>query len=70
MKVLVKNRMLSDILRTISHEWFHAYDRENLKIKDRRDIGGDSENFANTLSGAFVKYYVKKNPEITDDMYQ
>lgn len=43
-KILSKDRMFPDILRTLSHEWGHAYDHEKIKIKDRRDIGGKSED--------------------------
>jgi hypothetical protein len=58
-KILVKGRLMSDIMRTLSHEWAHAYDRENLHIKDRRDVGGDSENYANSISGVLTKYFIK-----------
>jgi len=68
-KELVKNRILADIFRTISHEWAHAYDRQKIKIKDRQDIGGDSENFANSVSGALTKYYIKSNPKFKEEFY-
>lgn len=68
-KCLAKNRMVSDIMRTISHEWAHAFDQENLKIKDRRNIGGESENFANAVSGILVKKFVKSNPELNEIIY-
>ena len=68
-KCLAKNRMLSDIMRTISHEWAHAYDNENLKIKDRQDIWGDSENYANSVSGALIKYFIKHHKMDEDDIY-
>ena len=31
-RVLFGGRMMADILRTLSHEWSHAYDSEKLKI--------------------------------------
>jgi len=68
-KCLAKNRMTSDIMRTISHEWAHAFDKENLNIKDRRGIGGESENFANSISGALVKKFVKSNPKLNTTIY-
>ncbi len=60
-RILSKGRMLADILRTLSHEWAHAYDHEKLNIKDRRDVGGESENFANAKSGELTKLFIKKN---------
>jgi hypothetical protein len=68
-KCLAKNRMISDIMRTVSHEWAHAFDRENLKIRDRTNIGGESENFANAISGALVKKFVKSNPQLKNVIY-
>jgi hypothetical protein len=69
-KVLVKNRIMSDILRTLSHEWGHAFDREHINFKDRRDVGGDSENFANAISGAITKHYIKKHPELEEVIFE
>jgi len=56
-------------MRTISHEWAHAFDKENLNIKDRRSIGGESENFANSISGTLVKKFVKSNPKLNTTIY-
>lgn len=69
-KVLVKGRIMSDVLRTLSHEWGHAFDREHINFKDRRDVGGDSENFANAISGAITKHYIKKNPNLKDLLFR
>ena len=69
-KILVKNRMLADILRTLSHEWSHCYDHENLKIKDRKDIGGDSENYANKKSGEVTKKFIKSNPKLQSKIFK
>lgn len=68
-KVLVKDRLLYDIFRTLSHEWAHAYDRDNLNIKNRKDVGGDSENFANEISGAITKFFMKKHKEQEELFY-
>ena len=68
-KLLVKNRILSDIFRTLSHEWAHVYDSQKIKIKDRRDVGGESENFANSVSGALTKLYTKSNPKDKKEFY-
>jgi hypothetical protein len=62
--VLSKDRMLADILRTLSHEWAHCYDRQKLKIKDRKDIGGESEDYANKKSGEMTKKFIKSHPKL------
>ena len=69
-KVLFKGRMLADILRTLSHEWAHCYDHQKVHIKDRRDVGGESENFANEKSGALTKQFVKSNPDLHKDLFK
>ena len=69
-KVLIKNRLLADMLRTLSHEWGHAFDREHINFKDRRDVGGESENFANAISGAVTKHFIKKNPELEKVVFE
>ena len=63
-KVLSKGRMLADILRTLSHEWAHCYDHQKLNIKDRKDIGGESEDFANEKSGELTKKFIKSHPKL------
>lgn len=68
-KILSQDRMLADILRTLSHEWAHAYDHEKIKIKDRKDIGGESENFANSKSGEFTKMFIKKNKKSENEIF-
>ena len=68
-KILSRERMLADILRTLSHEWAHAYDHEKIKIKDRKDIGGESENYANSKSGEFTKMFIRKNKSNEKDIF-
>ena len=63
-KVLSKGRMLADILRTLSHEWAHCYDHQKLKIKDRKDVGGKAEDFANEKSGEITKKFIKSHPKL------
>jgi hypothetical protein len=63
-KVLAKGRMLADILRTLSHEWAHSYDHQKLKIKDRKDVGGKAEDFANEKSGEITKEFIKSHPKL------
>jgi len=64
--ILVKNRLLIDILRTLSHEWVHEYQVQKLGTNEEEkivDIGGPEENMANILSGIFVKKFVKNFPQ-------
>ena len=68
-KILSKDRMLADILRTLSHEWAHAYDHEKIKIKDRKDIGGESENYANSKSGEYTKMFIRKNKNKQNEIF-
>lgn len=70
--VLVKNRLLIDVLRTLSHEWIHEYQHQNMGVSDfsaTQDIGGPEENMANALSGVFVKMFEKNFPNYTELLY-
>ena len=63
--VLVKNRLLIDVLRTLAHEWTHEFQHQKMGVKDTepiQDIGGPEENMANTLSGIFIKKFAKDFP--------
>ena len=66
--VNAKNRMLVDVMRSISHEMVHhkQYEQGRLKVKPP-DIGGEIEDEANAKSGQFIKLYAKKDPTIYDD---
>lgn len=68
-RVLFNNRMTADVLRTLSHEWAHAYDHEKLKIKDRKDVGGKSEDYANSKSGEYTKMFIKKNKKLEKEIF-
>jgi hypothetical protein len=71
-KVLCKNRMLIDVLRTIAHEWVHEYQHEYMKITDNsrtKEVGGWSENHANAMAGILVKRYVFNNKELKDELF-
>ena len=68
-RILSGGRMMEDILRTLSHEWSHAYDSEKLKIKYRRDVGGESEDYANSKSGEYTKMFIKKNKKIENEIF-
>lgn len=73
MYILAKGRMLIDILRTISHEWVHEYQYQEMGLDDKKkiqDIGGPEENMSNVLSGIFVKKFDKQNPEFKERLYE
>jgi hypothetical protein len=68
--VLSKGRMNRDILRTLSHEWYHEYDRTVLGSPKGPDIGGKSEDDANAESGAVMKKYERDHPKDVKKMYK
>lgn len=71
-KVLCKDRMLIDILRTIGHEWVHEYQHQKMGVKDTdkmQKIGGWGENMANAVSGILIKKFIKKHKELEDVIY-
>lgn len=68
-KVLFKERMLADILRTLAHEWAHCYDHQKKHIKDRNPIGGESEDYANETSGEITKGFIKKHPKLQKKIF-
>ena len=73
MFILVKNRMLIDILRTLSHEWVHEYQFQKLGLDDKKkiqDIGGPEENMSNVLSGIFIKKFDQGNPNFKNQLYE
>lgn len=72
MKVLCKNRMLVDILRTIAHEWIHEYQHQKENVKKgtkRQQIGGWAEDEANSLSGSLLKKFSKEHKKWEDILY-
>lgn len=69
LRILVKKRMLIDVLRTLSHEWIHEYEHQILNWHRGPDIGGKNENFANINSGILMKEFQKQHPELIDILY-
>jgi hypothetical protein len=70
--VLASNRLLIDILRTISHEWIHEYQFQKMGLSEKdviKDIGGPEENMANTIAGVHIKKFAKKFPSLKPSMY-
>lgn len=71
-RILSKNRLLIDVLRTFAHEWVHEYQHQKMGLKDTdkiKDIGGPEENMANVLSGIFIKKFDKKFPDYNKVLY-
>jgi len=71
-KVLTKDRMLIDVLRTLVHEWVHEFQHQKLGLKDNdkiQDIGGPEENMANVLAGIIMKKFQKEYPEFKKVIY-
>ena len=70
--VLSGQRLLIDILRTLSHEWVHEFQHQKMGLKDTdkiQDIGGPEENMANVLSGIFLKKFNKEYPQYTNVIF-
>lgn len=68
-KILSKNRMNRDIMRTLTHEWLHEYEEVILKMKHKKDIGGKDENLANIEAGKIQKKFEKDFPQYSDLIY-
>lgn len=69
-KVLSKNRMNRDILRTLAHEWVHEYQLEIEKKPMGPDIGGELEDEANSESGAIMKKFERDFPDTESKIYE
>ena len=69
-KILTKNRLNRDILRTIAHEWVHEYQMTILKRDRGPDIGGENEDEANAKSGSLIKKFEKKYPHLEGIIYE
>ena len=67
--VLSKGRMNRDILRTLTHEWIHEYQRTILGRERGSDIGGKNEDEANAKSGELIKKFEKHHPDDESKMY-
>jgi len=64
--ILAGQRLLVDIMRTLSHEWVHEYQHQKMGLKDTdkiQNIGGPEENMANVLSGIFLKKFNRDYPQ-------
>lgn len=62
-KVVVHNRNMADILRTLAHELVHHMQNLNGEELNGED-GSDTENEANALAGVIMREFGRENPEI------
>lgn len=65
MFILVKDRLIVDILRTIAHEWAHELQHQKLGLTGKekvQKIGGPEEDFANIMAGILFKSFEKNHP--------
>jgi len=70
LKILVKDRLNRDILKTIAHEWIHEYQRTVLKRNKGPKIGGQNEDEANSLAGSLIKKFEKNNKSEDNIIYK
>ena len=70
LKILVKDRLNRDILKTLSHEWTHQHQRTVLGRKKGPNIGGKNEDEANAISGQDAKKFEKKNKGMENIIYK
>ncbi len=64
-RVVIVNRNLADILRTLAHEIVHYKQNLNGKLTpDSNTTGSPDENEANTVAGILLRNYGKNNPII------
>jgi len=69
-KVLSKNRLNRDIMRTLAHEWVHAHQRLVLGRERGPDIGGQNEDEANAFAGQLIKMFEKDKPEYNELVFE
>jgi hypothetical protein len=62
-KIVVHNRNMADILRTLAHELVHHMQNLNGDELDGED-GSDTENEANAMAGIIMREFGRENPEI------
>jgi len=64
-RVIVANRNLADVLRTIAHEIIHyKQNKEGKLTSDSNETGSEQENEANALAGIYMREFGQKNPII------
>ena len=70
LKVLAKDRLNSDIMRTLAHEWVHEYQMSVQGREHGPNIGGKNEDEANAFAGQLVKMFEKQFPNLEKKMYE
>jgi len=70
LRILVKDRLNRDILRTLSHEWSHEYQRTVQNKRKTKDIGGEGENVASATSSKEIKKFEKNNKSKEKSIYK
>ena len=67
-KVNGRNRLLTDIMRSVAHEMVHHKQFEDGRLKVRPpDIGGEIEDEANAKAGQYIKMFAKSDMSIYDE---
>jgi hypothetical protein len=67
-KILVSDRILIDIIRTLSHEWTHEFARQrNVKLQGFNTQS--QEDFANSEGGLMTRMFEKSHPEYEALLY-
>ena len=70
LRILVKDRLNRDILRTLSHEWSHEYQRTVEHKRKTKNIGGEGENVASATSSKEIKKFEKNNKSKEKSIYK
>lgn len=64
-KILAKDRLNRDILRTLAHEWIHEYQKQVSKTKGKLK----REDEANMIAGRILKKFEEKYPKTKPKIY-
>jgi len=70
LKILTKNRLNRDIMRTLAHEWIHEWQMSTKGMEKGPDIGGPIENQANAGAGEEIKSFEEKYPKEETKIYE
>ena len=69
-KVLTDGRLNRDIMRTLAHEWVHAYQINVLKREQGPNIGGQNEDEANAYGGRLIKMFEEEYPQFNEYVFE
>ena len=63
--VVVHNRNMVDILRTLAHEMVHHMQNQDDRLDPKSgEDGSPEENEANSLAGVIMRQFGRNNPHI------